>query len=144
MAGLPLESCKKESTEDPPSKHTLLTQNNWYIVALLARDSASGAETDLFPLFPDCEKDNITRFQEDNNIIINEGEMTCNPNDSADVFYGYWYWRDDYAKIEIIRDNQSKHWWVDQLNDTALTLRYSVVENGMDRTVLTTHYRAIR
>jgi hypothetical protein len=66
--------CKKSSVHIKTNTE-LLTQSAWYF------DNAKVGGTDVSPLLPTCQKDNILTFASNGTGILDEGPTKCNASD---------------------------------------------------------------
>lgn len=81
-----LSSCKKENSEELPSKSKkeLLTAKEWVVEKLEEREN-QGPWEDVFPFFEPCLKDNRFKFRTDFKVEYSEGPVACVPNSPNQV-----------------------------------------------------------
>lgn len=88
-----LSSCRpKEEIKDPIPRAEMLMNGRWKLVEAYSNTEKNGERHsyDIFNNLPDCEKDNILKFNNMNLIEEDQGAMKCNPADSQVIIEVHW------------------------------------------------------
>ncbi len=132
---LTFTACKKDK-EDPkpaPTKTELLTNKNWRLTATTV-DPAYPANgtlyTNLFTLFMDCYKDNLTRFESPNLFKYDEGATKCSAS-ATQTLTGTWTFNLDQTKVTTTytANGATSNTTYDILELTDGTLKVSYLDN---------------
>ncbi|MFZ9942645.1 MAG: hypothetical protein ACO3O0_03465 [Bacteroidia bacterium] len=127
-----LSSCSKDDddnngggggTPSPTTNTTKLCNKNWKIVGL----TVDG--TDLLPLIPGCQLDNLFKFITDGSLVYDEGATKCDPNDPQTTS-GTWSWASNETKLVIDGDTS------DVVTNSGTVLKLSV-DDGTSLTEIT-------
>lgn len=114
-------ACKKDRSEDPPSRLSLLTAAPW--VMSKNEMTYNGITTDILPFQDPCERDDRWIFKTNRSLELNEGPSACDlsmpPYSIIDELR--WTFTDNEAGIII--DGQQLV--IDQLNQGSLQLSVS-------------------
>jgi len=100
-----------------------LCNKNWKIVGL----TVDG--TDLLPLIPGCQLDNLFKFITDGSLVYDEGATKCDPNDPQTTS-GTWSWASNETKLVIDGDTS------DVVTNSGTVLKLSV-DDGTSLTEVT-------
>lgn len=131
-----LYSCKKEKT-DPPrvERAAMLTNGRWKLIEAYANTEKNGTlyTYDIFDNLPECEKDNILKFNSNNNIEEDQGSIKCHPTDSQIIIRERWALVGNSA-LEFINVNfdTARGMNILELSDELLHLR--LIGTGADST----------
>jgi hypothetical protein len=137
-------SCKKD--EERVSMRTeIITKGKWQLAALSASTKAGGETTitDVYLTMPECAKDDLMSFNLDGSVLLEMGELKCDP-DAGDTYTGItWDFKDADTQLELT-DTAGVHLYdIISLSDTGMVLQVvETVENV--RTTTTTRYRHIK
>ena len=143
-SGLFLTNCKKDTKEpDPvvtPSTQTnteRLTSKNFKMTAATIEPSILGVN-DYYNQLPDCQKDDLIRFDTPNIFKSDEGATKCNTND-VQTKTGTWVWSTDETIITVTRSGEDPQSWTVLTNDgTNLRVKYTEKINGTNYSLTAT------
>jgi hypothetical protein len=121
--GITFVSCKKETpTPTPaPTKTELLTGENWMLTSYVIDN------VELNGQFTSCQQDNLTIFNANNTITIDEGPTKCDPLDPQTSDGGAW----SFNPTETLITLNSSEYELEILNSTTLKIKNTVVGGGM-------------
>jgi len=127
MAILALASCKKD---DPSVVDLLKDDKGWILKALVSDppiDFFGTQITDIYSQFDNCEKDDITFFQDDNKYLVDEGPTKC---DSADpqTTTGTWLLSADEKVMTVDGDS----WDILEISKSTLRVKYQFSDGTLN------------
>lgn len=139
--GLLFPGCKKEKTEPEPepiqaTNTERLTGRNFKMTAATIDPPVLGV-TDYYAQMPDCEKDNLIRFDTPDIFKEDEGPTKCNTNDPQ-TKTGTWTWNPDETILTISIEGATQSWDVLTNNGTTLKVKYTEQINGINYSLTTT------
>mgnify|MGYP000019278394 CR=1 FL=1 len=83
LALLILGSCKKDTpTSATCTYNTASVIGTYKTTSFLYKADAATPEVDLFPSYPDCEKDDLLTFNSNGTYTVSEGATSCNPTNA--------------------------------------------------------------
>ncbi|MDP1728201.1 MAG: lipocalin family protein [Bacteroidota bacterium] len=95
--------CKKAEKQLPlTSDEALITSKDWVMIA--GEIASQGGKIDFYRILPDCQKDDLTRYNADNTTTYKSGAVKCNPDEPEVSPGGTWY-LDKEKKIFITYDS---------------------------------------
>jgi hypothetical protein len=123
-----LAACKKDNGSGL-SRTDFLTTNKWRLTAQTTTVVSNGTTTvtDEYAKLAACQRDNFTKFNSNNTLVINEGATTCNPQNPR-TWDGDWeYVNGDQNKLVFSAYISSSRVPFDvlELSATTLRLRYT-------------------
>jgi len=139
-----LTNCKKD-TKDPDPTPVVSTQTNterltgknFKMTAATIDPSILGV-TDYYSQLPDCQKDDLIRFDTPNIFKSDEGATKCNTND-VQTKTGTWVWSTDETIITVTRSGEDPQSWTVLINDgTTLKVKYTEKINATNYTLTAT------
>ncbi|MEA3444121.1 MAG: lipocalin family protein [Bacteroidota bacterium] len=120
-------SCNKD--DDEPNKKEMLTANSWKVTAFTL-DSLGFPILDIYQLMDDCNKDDLTIFNEDGTYESNEGPTKCNDADPQVIEEGTWTFNSDETQI-ITTSDTTQTMDIVTLNSSKLAISYTEEEEGV-------------
>jgi hypothetical protein len=91
---LALYSCgeKEKITTPPIERAEMLMNGKWKLTEAYSNTEKNGVYNsyDLYNALPDCEKDNILKFSNKNEVEEDQGATKCNPADSQVIIEERW------------------------------------------------------
>ncbi len=121
-------SCQKEPDVTLESRTDLLTSGTWRLTGhtfdppLDLDNDGEADDTDFFPYYEDCEKDDFYQFNADGSGVLDEGPTKCDADDPQ-TYPFTWSWREN----ETVLYAQGQEIHVTELTKT--TLKGTVTEN---------------
>jgi len=115
---LSIGACKKDAAK---SKTELLTQSSWKVLKLEERTGA-GPWTEVLPLPPACDRDNINIFRTNGTFEENEGATKCNPADPQIVSTGSWSFITNETQLQVPGGPGTLLLNIDQLDENTMVL----------------------
>lgn len=143
-----LTNCKKDDKDPEPtpapsnpaqSNTQKLTGKNFKMTSLTI-DPAFLGVTDYYAQTPDCEKDNIIRFDTPDVFKEDAGSVKCDQNE-VQTKTGTWVWNVDETVLTITMDGDSQSWTVVSNDGTTLKVKYVQTFNGTNYTLTATFVR---
>ncbi len=121
--GITFVSCKKETpTPTPaPTKTELLTGGNWTLTSYVMDN------VEYYDQIASCQQDNLTIFNTNNTVTIDEGPTKCDPIDPQTSYGGAW----SFNPTETIITLDGSEYELEILNSTTLKIKNTVVNGGM-------------
>jgi hypothetical protein len=123
-----LYSCRQENTDPVVERGKMLTNGRWKLVEAYANREKNGVHTtyDIFNNLPECEKDNILKFNSNSVIEEDQGNMKCHPNDSQVIIRENWALVGN-SVLEFINPNldTARYMSILELSAELLHLRYT-------------------
>lgn len=128
-------SCKEETPA--PTKTELLTNKTWkwvggtispaydvFGIGVLVGD-------DYFTRVPECWRDDLWIFSNDNKFTHDEGPSKCNIADPQAYIKGIWKFETEESTIKITKDGSGEVVWnINELTSTSLKIAETFKENG--------------
>ncbi|MCK9480492.1 MAG: hypothetical protein M0R38_01855 [Bacteroidia bacterium] len=130
-----LTSCKKEKKEEtkekptPPTNEELVMANQWKVTRIMSQQ-IDVWNNPVFPLFEDCQKDNIYEFQANDIMLIDEGLTKCDSAD-AQTQEGAWMMvgKDKmFIDFSLLKDTAD----IISVSKTKLVLKATIESFGVD------------
>lgn len=93
LAATSLYACgEKEELKDPIPRAEMLMKGRWKLIEAYSNTEKNGEHNtyDIFNNLPECEKDNILKFNDHNLIEEDQGAMKCNPDDPQVIEKIHW------------------------------------------------------
>jgi hypothetical protein len=125
-------SCKKD--DDDPSNTDKITGKNFVMTAWTIDppvDIGAGPFSDLFALLPACTKDDITVFNADGTMTLDEGASKCEQGDPQTTS-GTWSFIDNETKLSTTVDGNTQVMDIVELTENTLRLSYEETEDYGD------------
>jgi hypothetical protein len=122
-------SCKKD--DDDPSNTDKLTGKNFVITAWTIDppvDFGTGPFSDLFAFLPACSKDDITIFNADGTMTMDEGATKCDPGDPQTIS-GTWMYVDNETKLSTTVDGETQVLDIVELSGNTLKVSFEETED---------------
>ncbi len=117
-------SCqKKESTGTTPqlsAKTQLLTKSNWILADNETKVGSGGIWGSNYQAIYACRKDDLLKFNTDNNGVADEGATKCNTTDPQSVPFS-WTFAESETKLTF----QNSTATIDVLSETSLVITYT-------------------
>ena len=115
--GITIVSCKKETpTPTPipaPTKTELLTGGNWMLTSYVMDN------VEYYDQIASCQQDNLTIFNTNNTVTIDEGPTKCDPIDPQTSDGGAW----SFNPTETLITLNSSEYELEILNSTTLKIK---------------------
>src|SRR5262245_60169926 len=123
-----LYSCKeKEPTQEPIDRAQMLMTGRWKLVEAYSNTETNGVHNtyDIFNDLPECEKDNILKFNSNSDIEEDQGAVKCHPADSQIMIKERWALIGNSA-LEFINEyyDTARGMNILELSDELLHLRF--------------------
>jgi len=138
-----LTNCKKDDKDPDPapsgpaqSNTQRLTGKNFKLTALTISPSILGL-SNYYAQVPDCEKDDLIRFDTPDIFKKDAGSVKCDPNE-VQTKTGTWTWNTNETIITITMDGDSQSWTVTKNDGTTLKVKYTEQINGTNYTLTAT------
>ncbi len=129
----PLAGCKKDKDDPQPAKSRteLLTNKNWRLTAATIDPAidlfgTGTATTNLFAQYPDCTKDDLSRFENGGVFKDDEGATKCSPT-APQTATGTWTFSADESKVTTTVSGSTTTLNISELSENAL--KGTVVED---------------
>ncbi len=130
-------ACKKDENDDSSTStktvKEYLTAGYWKVTGMTidpGLNFGGTVITDFYSQMPDCQKDDLTKFNSDGSITDDEGATKCNPNDPQTTNDGSWVLSSDNASVTISYPNEDPMTvTIITLNDNTLKGTYTMVED---------------
>ena len=123
--GITIVSCKKETpTPTPipaPTKTELITGGNWMLTSYVMDN------VEYYDQIASCQQDNLTIFNTNNTVTIDEGPTKCDPIDPQTSDGGAW----SFNPTETLITLDGSEYELEILNSTTLKIKNTVVNGGM-------------
>ncbi len=140
-------SCKKDDSTKDAGARGSLTNGQWKVTAssaVIEYPAPIGTQNqDVYSILPECQKDNLFRFNSDGNIISNEGATKCNASDPQETTNGKWTLSSDEKKMSLSGSFNGASMTIDAdvitLNQSSLVLKYVTTFGGFNSTTTTTY-----
>jgi len=140
-------NCKKDekdpdTTTTTPSTETntqRLTGKNFKMTAATVDPAILGV-TDYYAQQPDCQKDNLIRFDTPNVFKDDEGATKCNTND-AQTTAGTWVWNTDETILTITTGGENQSWTVLTNDGTTLKVKHTEQINNTNYNLTATYVK---
>lgn len=144
-SGLFLTNCKKDTKDPEPAPVVTpkqrnterLTGKNFKLVSLTVQPGLFGGETDLYSQMPDCEKDNIFRYDTPNIFKQDEGAAKCDTN-APQTETGTWVWNTDETIITTVFKGETVSYKVLTNDGNTLKVKYTENVQGTNYTATAT------
>ncbi len=107
------------SSDDDKTNKELLTAKSWKVTALFM----GGA--DIYPLFEDCDKDDLHTFFEDGTFQVDEGAIKCDPNDPQILEEGTWTMNADETIITVVFSGLTLEYTIISISESKLEFTYT-------------------
>ena len=127
---LAIAACKK----DVP-REELLTSGSWRGESSIA--TVLGLSINLNDSLPACAKDDLTNFQTDKNVLIDEGPTKCDPSDPQTYSLGTWSLSENDTKLSFGGTNYD----IQELSDSRLKLSGPFGGLGITGTIEVTYVK---
>lgn len=84
-------ACKKAENKlpEPTEEAVLITAKDWIMIA--GETASSLGKIDFFRLLPDCQKDDLVRYNLDNTTTYKSGPTKCHPDEPDQSPGGTWF-----------------------------------------------------
>lgn len=96
-----IAACSKNN-DKPKSKTELLTIGTWKLMAATFHGDSDGngsiEDVDLFSIFPDCAKDDVTTYYPDGDALNEEGPTRCDPT-IPETYEFNWEFKENETKL---------------------------------------------
>jgi hypothetical protein len=127
--------CKKdEATTTTKDKLT----GKWVITAMTVSPAILGV-TDMFSTFDACEKDDLTIFNADGTITMDEGVLKCDPSSPQSYNDGAWTLSTDNKTLTITSTGSDPEiFTIVSLTSTSLVGSSAKVDGGVSYTMTVT------
>lgn len=125
-------SCKKD--DEDLSNTDRLTGKNFIMTAWTIDppvDIGAGPFSDLFALLPACTIDDITTFNADGTMTVDEGASKCEQGDPQTTS-GTWSFIDNESKLSTTVDDITQIMNIVELTENTLRLSYEETEDYGD------------
>jgi hypothetical protein len=121
--GITVVSCKKETpTPTPvPTKTELITGKNWMLTSYLIDN------VEYYDQIASCQQDNLTIFNTNNTVTIDEGLTKCDPLDPQTSYGGAWY----FNPTETLMFLDGSEYELEVLNSTTLKIKNTAQIGGV-------------
>jgi|SRR5690554_854851 len=123
-------SCSKDDDDDPtpapPTEKSKLINRDFAITDYLV--TLNGEVFQTFANLASCDKDDITKFLDDNSGIFDEGNTKCDPGDPQQTAFN-WSFQSNDEKLKIESSGESTVYDIKINNGTTLKLEYSQVDD---------------
>ncbi len=121
--GITIISCKKETpTPTPaPTKTELITGGNWMLTSYVMDN------VEYYDQITSCQQDNLTIFNTNNTVTIDEGPTKCDPLDPQTSYGGAW----SFNPTETLITLDGSEYELEVLNSTTFKIKNTVVNGGM-------------
>ncbi len=98
-----LFACKKAEDKIPANtEEALITSKDWIMTA--GTINSQGGEINFYRNLPDCQKDDLIRYNTDNTTTFKSGATKCHPDEPSVSPGGTWY-LDKEKKLFITYDS---------------------------------------
>lgn len=138
-------SCSDDDETPPaPTKTEMLTGKNWVVTAAVIDPPRFNPQTqtevsNLIPFIAACKLDDFTKYNSNNQYVVEEGASKCSPNDAQIVESGTWAWNTDQTIIiHSPADLNSYEYKVTSLTTSQLVVQVVEVEQGVTYTLTVT------
>jgi hypothetical protein len=123
-------SCQKSSGGSAKTRKELLTSGSWKVSAVTVNPpvdyNGDGTDdTDIFALWEQCLKDDVTTFKADGTAKADEGATKCDPNDPQTSSLT-WSLNSDDTKLTI----DTEQYTIVELTSSKIVLSIEQVDNG--------------
>jgi len=134
-------SCSKSDDSGTGSTGgtTSLTSGKWVITS--SNSLIQAQNTDIWALFPACQKDNQFTFNTNNTLTTDEGALKCDPNAAQQVTAGTWTLTNNDAQLTVSDGNTTIVSTVLTLDNNNLKIRYQTNYNNIPATTTTTYIK---
>lgn len=144
---LAFSACKDDKDDATPSTpgqtgSTAITGKDWRMTENNITISGTGTPidgtTDSYASMEACEKDNLTRFNEDKTIVEKEGPTKCDPSDPDTTPRGTWELMSNNTKLKITppaSGSDPQIYDVTTLTDTKLAFSITSTDDGVTMVV---------
>ena len=121
--GITVVSCKKETpTPTPaPTKTELITGKNWILTSYVMDN------VEYYDQIASCQQDNLTIFNTNNTVTIDEGLTKCDPLDPQTSYGGAWY----FNPTETLMFLDGSEYELEVLNSTTLKIKNTAQVGGV-------------
>jgi hypothetical protein len=142
-----LGSCKKDDDNNPvtPAVNSTLTSGNWKLASstsVIEYPAPIGPQTaNLYDMMQACQKDNLSKFNTDKTVTMDEGATKCNASDPQTQTAGTWNLTNNDTKFDFAYQGTTINADVLTLNSTTFTIRYVTVASGITSTTTTSYTR---
>jgi len=121
--GITIVSCKKETPTPPlaPTKTELLTGKNWLLTSYVMDN------VEYYDMIESCLQDNLTIFNTNNTVTIDEGSTKCDPLDPQTSDGGAW----SFNSTETFITLDGEEYELEILNSTTLKVKNTVEDGGV-------------
>ena len=75
-------SCKKDTPSTSCTYNTASVLGSYKTTSFLYKADAATPEVDLFPSYPNCQKDDLLTFNSNGTYTLSEGATSCNPSNA--------------------------------------------------------------
>jgi hypothetical protein len=82
LALLILGSCKKDTPSTSCTYNTASVTGTYKTNSLIYKADAATPEVDVFPTYPNCQKDDLLTFNSNGTYTVSEGATSCNPTNA--------------------------------------------------------------
>lgn len=135
-------ACKDDKDDATPAASgqtgsAALTGKDWRMTANTMTISGTGTPldgtTDNYAEMEACEKDNLTRFNDDKTMVEKEGATKCDPGDPDTVSQGTWELMNNNTKLKITPSaagSDPQIYDIITLNETTLSGSMTSSSNG--------------
>jgi len=123
-------SCKKDD-DSPQTKTEIISGKNFIMTAWAINpgiDFNGTTITDLYSFLDDCEKDDITIFNNDGAVNFDEGATKCDAGDPQTTA-GTWMFTENETKLSVTDDGETTVFTIVELTTSKLKISYQVVED---------------
>ncbi|MES2690623.1 MAG: lipocalin family protein [Bacteroidota bacterium] len=140
---LAFSACKDDKDDATPATpgqtgSAALTGKDWRMTANTYVISGSGSDdgtTDLFAEKEACEKDDLTRFNDDKTMTEKAGATKCDPSDPDSKPGGTWELMNNNTKLKVTDGNDPIIFDIVTLNETTLTIKSIDTDAGVTSTI---------
>jgi len=121
--GITIVSCKKETPTPTlaPTKTELLTGKNWLLTSYVMDN------VEYYDMIESCQQDNLTIFNANNTVTIDEGPTKCDPLDPQTTDGGAW----SFNSTETFITLDGEEYELEILNSTTLKVKNTVEDGGV-------------
>lgn len=121
--GITIVSCKKETpTPTPvPTKTELITGKNWMLTSYVMDN------VEYYDQIASCQQDNLTIFNANNTVTIDEGLTKCDPLAPQTSDGGAW----SFNPTETLITLDGSEYELEILNSTTLKIKNTAQVGGM-------------
>jgi len=125
-------SCKKD--DDDPSNTDNITGKNFVMTAWTIDPPVTiqgVSYSNMFTFMPDCSKDDITIFNADGTMTLDEGATKCDAGDPQ-TSSGTWSFVDNESKLSTIVDGETQILDIIEVTDNTLKVSSEETEDFGD------------